>query len=273
MNVIEDLRRRLNESEAGRKQAEAALRHAHDDLERRVEERQTQWKEAQSKTVLAERLAAIGQMVAGLAHESRNALQRSQACLTVLCMRLEGRPAELDLLGRLQRAQDDLHRLYEEVRLYAAPVQLNRRRCRLADIWREAWQDLDRQRQAKKARPLQESGVVDGECLVDPVQLNQVFRNLLENALAAADLPQVEIRCGCAEMDAEEALRVSVRDNGPGFAPEQRSRLFEPFYTTKVQGTGLGLAICKRVIEAHGGQIEAGPGPGGEVLITLPIEG
>ena len=68
-----------------------------------------------------------------------------------------------------------------------------------------------------------------------------------------------------------EAVQVSLRDNGPGFPPEVRRRLFEPFYTTKAKGTGLGLAICQRVVEAHGGRIEAGPdGPGAEILITLP---
>jgi signal transduction histidine kinase len=61
-----------------------------------------------------------------------------------------------------------------------------------------------------------------------------------------------------------------VRDNGPGFAEQERGKVFEPFYTTKVRGTGLGLAICKRIVEEHGGQIEAGAGPGGEVVIVLP---
>jgi PAS domain S-box-containing protein len=244
---------------------------AHDELERRVEQRTAALREAQAKAVQAERLAAVGQMVAGLAHESRNALQRIQACLSVLAFRLEGRPDELDLLARMQRAQDDLHRLYEEVRGYAAPVQLDRRRCRLAAVWREAWQDLGPQRLEKKADRLEESGEVECECLADPFQLRQVFRNLLENAVAAAaDPPRVEVRCWRDRVGGQDVVRVAVRDNGPGFAPEQQGRLFEPFYTTKVQGTGLGLAICKRVVEAHGGGIEVGAGPGGEVIVTLP---
>src|SRR5436309_13082018 len=118
-------------------------------------------------------------MVAGLAHESRNALQRSQACLSVLTLRLEGRPQELDLRARMRRAQDDLHRLYDGVREYAAPIHLDRRPCRLADIWREAWQDLGPLREAQKAELREETGGLDGECLADPFQLRQVFRNLL----------------------------------------------------------------------------------------------
>jgi signal transduction histidine kinase len=67
---------------------------------------------------------------------------------------------------------------------------------------------------------------------------------------------------------------VAVADNGPGFDPAVRAKLFEPFQTTKVRGTGLGLAICKRLVEAHGGRIDAAPagGPGAEVILTLPRE-
>jgi PAS domain S-box-containing protein len=246
---------------------------AHEELERRVEERTAELKKAQRQALQAERLAAVGQMVAGLAHESRNALQRIQACLSVLAMWLEGRPRELEVLARMQRAQDDLNHLYEEVRQYAAPIQLDLRLCRLADLWREAWQNLGPLREETKAELHEETGGADWVCLVDSFRLRQVFRNLLENALAAGgDPPRVAIRCSCVKLGEQEALRISVRDNGPGFAPEQLTKLFEPFYTTKVRGTGLGLAICKRVVEAHGGRIEAASagGPGAEIIITLP---
>lgn len=96
---------------------------------------------------------------------------------------------------------------------------------------------------------------------------------MLENALAAAADPvRVVVGCTGAELAGREALRVAVRDNGPGFAGLDRQKVFEPFVTTKVHGTGLGLAICKRIVEAHGGEIAVGNGhdPGAEVLVTLP---
>ena len=73
-------------------------------------------------------------------------------------------------------------------------------------------------------------------------------------------------------LDDRPAIRVSVRDNGPGLAPEQRPRIFDPFYTTRTKGTGLGLPIARRIVEAHGGRIAAGEGggPGAEFVITLP---
>ena len=110
-------------------------------------------------------------------------------------------------------------------------------------------------------------------CPVDPFRLEQVFRNILENALAACPSPvAVVVRCAETALDGRPALCVAVRDNGPGMTAEQRRRIFEPFFTTKTKGTGLGMAIAKRIIEAHGGQIAVGtgPAPGAEIVLTLP---
>ena len=104
----------------------------------------TPLKEAQRRAVQAERLAAIGQIAAGLAHEGRNALERSQVCLELLTRQLGDRPEALDLVAFIQQAQDDLHRLYEEVRGYAVPIVLDRRSCRISDLLHEAWERLGR---------------------------------------------------------------------------------------------------------------------------------
>jgi len=108
---------------------------------------------------------------------------------------------------------------------------------------------------------------------VDLPLLEQVFRNLMDNAFAAcADPVEVRVRCLQHYTDAGPWLRISVRDNGPGVSPEQGERLFEPFYTTKTKGTGLGLAIVKRIVEAHGGHVALASESGGglEVVIDLP---
>ena len=232
----------------------------------------TALKEAQRRALQAERLAAIGQMVTGLAHESRNALQRSQACLEMLQFRLEDRPEALDLVAGIQDAQDDLQRHYEEVRCYAAPIHLDRRPCDLPSILREAWEHLEWTRRGRDAS-LAEVGPAPYEFIGDRSRLIQVFRNIMDNALAACPDP-VHVEASWSEVIGGEypSTQMAIRDNGPGLHPEQRRNLFEPFFTTKTQGTGLGLAIARRIIEAHGGTIHLGLdcSAGAEIVITLP---
>jgi len=230
--------------------------------------------EAQERALNAERLAAIGHMVAGLAHESRNAFQRSQACLEMLTLHVQDRPEALDFIARIQKALDHLHHLYEDVRGYAAPIKLERHACDLSEVWQEAWALLEPLRREKRASLRAE---VDGhnlQCTVDPFRMGQVFRNIFDNALAAAGHPAaIEIHTSLVQLDRHPALRIAVRDNGPGLNSEQQQRIFDPFYTTKTKGTGLGMAIVKRIVEAHGGLIAAGtraPQAGTEIVITLP---
>jgi signal transduction histidine kinase len=246
-------------------------------LERIAEHRraEAELKQAQERVLQSERLAAIGQMMTGLAHESGNALARSRACLEMLQWEVEDRPEALDLIARIQKAQDHLQQLYEEVRNYAAPLKLEREVWDLAGVWRQAWANLALLRQGRDATLLEEPAGVDLHCAVDHFRLEQVFRNIFENSLAACPDPvRVVVRCSPAEVDGHDGVRVAVQDNGPGLSPEQRQRIFDPFFTTKTKGTGLGMAIAKRIIETHGGRIAVGPATGGgaEIHITLPRE-
>jgi signal transduction histidine kinase/FixJ family two-component response regulator len=232
-------------------------------------------KRAEEKLLQSERLAAIGQMMTGLAHESGNALARSQSCLEMLAWEVEDRPEALRLIDRIQKAQDHLKQLYEEVRGYAAPLKLEREGWDLSGVWRQAWENLALARRDRDADLREETGGLDLVCAVDPFRLEQVFRNIFENSLAACPDPvRLVVRGAAAEIDGRPAVRVSVQDNGPGLGAEQRQRIFDPFFTTKTKGTGLGMAIAERIVEAHGGTIAVGPGAGGgaEILITLPRE-
>lgn len=222
-----------------------------------------------------ERLAGIGQMMTGLAHESGNALARSQSCLEMLTWEVEDRPAALDLIARIQKAQDHLKHLYEEVRGYAAPLKLDREVWDLPAIWRQAWTNLALQRKDRDAAISEVAGGLDLHGAVDQFRLEQVFRNIFENALAAcADPVRIEVRCAPADIRGRPAVGMAVRDNGPGLNAEQQQRIFDPFYTTKTKGTGLGMAIAKRIVEAHGGTISVGAheGAGAEIRIVLPRE-
>ncbi|MBC8350385.1 MAG: PAS domain S-box protein [Planctomycetes bacterium] len=226
---------------------------------------------AEERALQAERLAAIGQTIAGLAHESRNALQRSQAALEVLEFELDHQPEQLELVDRVKRSLGHLHRLYEEVRDYAAPIRLDRQECNLASLWRGIWSQLD-VRRGESAIELSDAGCSEATCNVDWFALGQVFRNLFENAIdALGERGTINVSCQPDNRLGRLGYQVSVRDGGEGVPADIRTDIFKPFYTTRPKGTGLGLAITKRIVEAHGGTLSLGsPDIGAEFLIWLP---
>jgi two-component system, LuxR family, sensor kinase FixL len=179
----------------------------------------------------------------------------------------------LGFVQRIESAQSHMHRLFDEVRTYAGPVQLDRSTCRLAQMWREAWEVLSVQRQGRRAVLREAAGCDEWEASVDRFRLVQVFRNILENSLAACNDPvEIDVLCDSAQWRAATAVRIVIRDNGPGLSAEQKQRIFEPFFTTKTRGTGLGMAIAQRWIEAHGGTIDVDPSTAGAAIsITLPL--
>jgi signal transduction histidine kinase len=111
--------------------------------------------------------------------------------------------------------------------------------------------------------------------LGDAEQLRRIVINLVGNAIDAlveAETPAPRIDVHLGENLAGNQVWVRVKDNGPGIEPDDLAKLFSPFYTSKPNGTGLGLAICKKLVEVHGGRIEASsePGDGAEFLVTFP---
>lgn len=232
-------------------------------------------REAQQQLLQSERLAAIGQMVTGLAHESRNALQRAQACLDMLSLDLEDQPEQLELTEKTRRALNDLHRYYEEVRNYAAPIQLQRHETDLRQMWQATWRDLEPGRAGRDVELVEESGDTDVTCSVDEHRMDQAFRNIMENALAACPSPgRLTVTGERVSRHGQDCIELTFLDNGPGFTSASEAGVFQPFYTTKQKGTGLGMAITRRIVEAHGGHIEArtADGGGGEVRVLLPIQ-
>jgi signal transduction histidine kinase len=228
--------------------------------------------EAQQQALQAQRLAAVGQMATGLAHESRNALQRIGASAEMLELELEHNPRALALVQRIEQAGKHLHQLLEEVRSYAAPIVLDRSPVRISETWREAWELLEEQRRGRAAQLCEHIVASDLVVDADRFRLVLVFRNLLDNSLAAAcDPVMIDIFCE-GTVALTPALRIRVCDNGPGLSPEQQRRIFEPFYTTKPTGTGLGTAIAQRLVEAHGGTLVVGEcrGKGTEMVVTIP---
>jgi PAS domain S-box-containing protein len=254
--VVEDI--------TARKQAQQALLAAREELEEKVRERTEKLRQA-------ERLAGIGEMFTGLAHESRNALQQSQACLDILSLKLGGVPEVDGLLADIQRSQDHIHQLYERVRNYAALIKLKREPVELTKLVDEAWEHLAALRKGRSVRLQHEPPGGTWMAAVDRLALGQVLRNVLENALQACPDPvEVNVTWSRVEHNGRPAVQIALRDNGPPLPPDVRRRLFQPFFTTRRRGTGLGLAIARRLVEAHDGTMTLGPAPQTEIVIIVP---
>lgn len=213
-------------------------------------------RQAEERLLQSERLAAIGQMVTGLAHESRNALQRAQACLDMLTLDLEDQPEQLELTEKTRRALTDLYRHYEEVRNYAAPIVLEKRPTDLVRLIRQAWADLEAARGTRVfAFHIVDHGVPP-TVRADDHRLRQVFLNILENSVSACgDRGRIDVACALRTENDRAHCHMTFQDNGPGFDAATTEAAFQPFFTTRQKGTGLGMAISKRIIEAHDGQI------------------
>ncbi|MEL6106445.1 MAG: ATP-binding protein [Planctomycetota bacterium] len=228
---------------------------------------------AEQQLLRAERLAGVGQTMAAIAHESRNALQRIHAGVEMLEEIMRGDPeTEPDLLV-IKRAAKDLNRLLEEVRSFAAPINLHLGPCDLEATIRRAWTNVVEANSAVKTGF--EMDLSGGELTIsaDRFRIEQVFRNLFENAIAACE------QVGRIHISGERTnahCRLVVSDSGPGLTLEQQERIFEPFFTTKAKGTGLGMAIVKRIILAHDGTIEVLPASvtnsGAQIELRLPLQ-
>lgn len=227
------------------------------------------------KLVQSERLAAMGQMMSSIAHESRNALQRIQAGVDMLKLDIPVDSVAGRDLSQIGEARADLQTLLDGLRDFAAPVVLDLQACNLADVWQQTWRNLDCSKVNRQVELVEQTQDVDLRCTIDSFRIEQIFRNLIENSLAACTDPvQIKISCSDSELNSVPAVSISVRDNGPGLTQEQLDRIFEAFYTTKPKGTGLGMAIAMKTIQAHHGTLVAGNGSGGgaEFIFKLPRE-
>jgi len=218
----------------------------------------------------AEKLAAIGELAARIAHEIRNPVTAARSLAQQLA-REPGQPwaAEhrliLEELDRVERQMGDLLRFARREELRFEPVDLG-------DLARATLDALrPRLDAAGIAAALEASpGVV---ARADRDKLRQVLVNLLENARDALATSPSPRRVAVAVRNGEGVATLSVTDNGPGVPADTLSRLFEPFFSTKQTGTGLGLAIARHAVEAHGGAIVAAPAEGAGLTfrVTLPL--
>ncbi|HET6247594.1 MAG TPA: ATP-binding protein [Tepidisphaeraceae bacterium] len=205
------------------------------------------------------RLAALGEMAAGMAHEIRNPLGGIQLYASLLAKDVADRPASHDLVRKISGGVKRMEGIVGQVLQFTRELHVQPAAVDLAEVVAQAVEYA--------AHAMAERGVscaVDGPAAlpvkVDPMLFGQAVLNLLLNAAEAIEKPggRVRISYGAPPVGSEaKQFHLTVVDNGPGISPGAIDKIFNPFFTTKDTGTGLGLAIVHRVIEAHDGAIVA----------------
>lgn len=227
-------------------------------------------REAEASVRRSERLAALGQLSAGLAHELRNPLSTIRTSAEMLTRRLEGSNAVAqELAGYIASEVDRTNLLVTRFLEFARPLQLRLSELDLHSLLDEAivnFQKQDPERRLTIHRAYDPSlPTIQG----DATMLERVFFNLIQNAADASPADGV-VTVKTRALDS--SLEVAVIDRGSGIRPEHREQIFNPFFTTKPTGVGLGLPIAAKIVDEHGGRlaVQSEPDQGSAFVVQLP---
>jgi signal transduction histidine kinase len=227
----------------------------------------------EGELVRAAKLAAVGKLSAGLAHEIRNPLTSIKASAELLADDFPSGHPKGDLLDTLVKETVRLNRVLTRFLSFAKPLPMAKRELDPAEGITEVIALLRGREEEDEETRVRLRPVPPGVPAVkgDPDQLRQVFLNVILNALqASGESGRVEV--DISHQKETDRVVIAVEDEGPGFSAEALENLFTPFFTTREDGTGLGLAISHRIIESHGGRIRVSNKPegGARVSIELP---
>jgi signal transduction histidine kinase len=219
----------------------------------------------------ADRLSALGELSAGMAHEIRNPLGSIRGTAEILREAVPPDDPRAEFADIMLREVDRLNGVVQDFLDFARPGESDRERIQLATVIRDLLA-LVRQQARKGGIEVVCEAPVDVEVLADGEQLRQAFLNLVLNAFQA--MPEG----GRLEVSLQvvgERVLVRFRDNGAGIEADHLERIFNPFFTTRSSGTGLGLAITHRIVQAHNGRIQVTStrGEGTTFELSLPLAG
>lgn len=250
------------------------LQQSHDQLTETVRALQSELGEKNRLLERKNRLAALGEMAAGLAHEIRNPLGGIQLYASMLAQDVGDRPESLQVVGKIANGVRRLESLVGQVLQFSREIVAQPGPADLAEIVDQAV-ELASAKLAERGVTCTVHGPRPCEVTVDELLMGQALLNLLLNAAEAVEsgtAGRVTIRFSRPRQDSEvKQFHLVVTDNGPGLAPHVLDRIFNPFFTTKDTGTGLGLAIVHRVVEAHEGTITATNEPGGGAKFEIRV--
>jgi signal transduction histidine kinase len=229
----------------------------------------------QQRARQAERLAELGTLTGGLAHEIKNPLSTVQLNLQLLREDIDPAwPGSGRLISRLNTVQKETARLrdiLDDFLRYAGKIELDRKRTDVYQILDELVDFFSPQAQLQRVKLRVKRTDDPLIASFDERLIKQAILNLMINALQAMPDTGGEIILSAAVGDGQ--LRIDVTDTGRGMSPDVRSRIFDAYYSTKKSGTGLGLAISRRIVEEHGGKVAvtSEEGKGSVFSLELPL--
>jgi two-component system sensor histidine kinase PilS (NtrC family) len=249
----------------------------------------TKFKEMEEQMKRFDKMAAIGSLAAGLAHEIRNPLASLSGSIQMLKSELPLDESQQHLMEIILRESERLNALITDFLLFAHPPQTNKIPVGLGRIIHETLEMLVHSPSFHEGiRIIRPKLREDIEAMVDPNQMKQVFWNLFINALQATSNGgeiRVQMEKGSkafwrmglpysARQAGKDWVKIAITDSGNGIRTQEKEKIFEPFFTTKDGGTGLGLSIVHKIIENHNGliKVESEFGRGSTFTIFLPTE-
>jgi signal transduction histidine kinase len=228
--------------------------------------------EAEAQVRRTERLAALGQLSAGLAHEIRNPLSTIKGSAEMLLKNVDADSAvSHELAGFISTEVDRTNALVTRFLDFARPLSLHLEKTDITEVIDEAVAQVEKHTPPLDVSIYKNYSPDIPPLLLDRQLIERVLYNLLLNA-AQASPPQGSVTVKTRQVG--DTLELDVIDRGSGIAPKDRESIFNPFFTTKSSGVGLGLAIVSKIVDEHGGQItvESDPGAGSVFRVFLPMK-
>jgi two-component system NtrC family sensor kinase len=251
-------------------QMTASLQSSRAELERAMQQLRT----TQEQLIQSEKLSAVGQFVAGVAHELNNPLT-AVVGFSELLQSMSTDEKMRSHLDRIAKSAHRCHKIVHSLLSFARQHPPERKLVDLHDAIDEVLEIMAYEFRTSNVTVVQDYAANLPAIMADTHQLQQVFVNILGNSRQAIEAVQREGRIVIRTRQSAERVVVEFLDNGPGIRPEHLARIFDPFFTTKPvgKGTGLGLSLCYGLIQEHGGTITARsePGQGATFAIELPV--
>jgi two-component system sensor histidine kinase HydH len=216
------------------------------------------------------RLASVGRLAAGVAHEIRNPLSSIKGFATYFKERYQDIPQDQQTATIMIQEVDRLNRVVSQLLEFARPINIKPQPTNLTTLIDDSIKLIENQAAQKDIAIKTHISNQATEIMIDPDRLNQILLNLYLNAIESM-VSGDELKIELSSNSEADGIDIKISDTGCGISPEDLTKIFDPYYTTKSSGTGLGLAIAHNIIEAIGGQIKVSSSQDKGTVFTIQI--